>query len=125
MAVSLNHVHIKTADPRKTAQWYVDHLGAKILADNSRDGAVNLRLDIQGIPANVTGIIATQDAKRQHYGFEHFAIDTTTYDDDCARFKSDGAKFLEEQKSATSGRRTSWWEGPDGMQIELAERAAK
>ena len=30
MALSLNHLHFKTADPKKTAQWYVDHVGAKI-----------------------------------------------------------------------------------------------
>ena len=126
MAISLNHVHIKTADPRKTAQWYVDHVGAKIVRENSRDGAVtSLRLDIHGIPVNVTGIIGTQDPKRQHFGFEHFALDTTTYDDDCAKLKADGVKLLEEQKSATSGLRTVWWEGPDGVQIELLEQAPK
>ena len=31
MAFKLNHVHLKTPDPQKTAQFYVDTLGAKII----------------------------------------------------------------------------------------------
>ena len=27
MALKLNHVHLKTTDPKRTAQWYVDNLG--------------------------------------------------------------------------------------------------
>ena len=30
MAFKLNHAHLKSPDPEKTAQFYVDNLGAKI-----------------------------------------------------------------------------------------------
>ena len=33
MAFKLNHVHLKTPDPQKTAQFYVDTLGAKIIGE--------------------------------------------------------------------------------------------
>lgn len=124
MGMTLNHLHFKTADPWRTAKWYVDHMGAKIIADNSRDGAVSLRIEIHGVPANVTGIIATQDGQRQHYGLEHIAIDTTTYEADCATLRADGSTLLEE-RAAPVGRRVAWWEGPDGMQLELSERLPK
>jgi catechol 2,3-dioxygenase-like lactoylglutathione lyase family enzyme len=35
MAFKLNHVHLKTPDPQKTAQFYVDTLGAKILEETT------------------------------------------------------------------------------------------
>ena len=34
MAFSLNHVHLKTPDPKATADWYVQNLGATVTAEN-------------------------------------------------------------------------------------------
>mgnify|MGYP000389123691 CR=1 FL=1 len=33
MAFKLNHLHLKSPDPEKTAQWYVDNLGATIVSE--------------------------------------------------------------------------------------------
>ena len=35
MAFKLNHVHLKTPDPQKTAQFYVNTLGANILEETT------------------------------------------------------------------------------------------
>jgi catechol 2,3-dioxygenase-like lactoylglutathione lyase family enzyme len=34
MTLKLNHLHIKTKDPEKTAKFYVDTLGAKIVSSS-------------------------------------------------------------------------------------------
>ena len=57
MAFKLNHVHLKTPDPQKTAQFYVDTLIAKIIGDS---GANSLRSDLQGLTLNVTKLIDSQ-----------------------------------------------------------------
>ena len=120
MALSLNHIHFKSADPRKTAQWYVDNIGAKIVSGNTPTGQGNFQIDIHGLRANVTGILADQDQKRQHYGLEHIAINTTSYEADRGRLLGNGVKVLEERGEI--GRRTIWFEAPDGVQVELLER---
>jgi len=120
MPDKLNHLHFKSPDPRKTMEWYVKHLGAKLVSENNRDGNLNYRLDIHGIPALVTGINAGQDPKRQHYGMEHIAMDTTTFDADVARLKAEGSRLLEE-RAGPVGKRAAWFEGPEGMQLELLE----
>jgi len=51
MALSLNHVHLKTPDPQKTAQFYIDTLGATKIADV---GDIGVRLDLHGLTLNVT-----------------------------------------------------------------------
>ena len=122
MTLSLNHIHFKSADPRKTAQWYVDNIGAKIVSDNTRGGQGALQIDIHGLRANVSGILPDQDQKRQHYGLEHIAINSTSYEADKARVLGNGGKVLEERGEI--GRRTIWFEAPDGVQVELLERAA-
>ena len=41
MALSLNHVHLKSPDPHATAQFYIDTLGATKIADV---GEIGVRL---------------------------------------------------------------------------------
>lgn len=98
----------------------MDNLGAKIVADNTRDGAASLQIEIQGLRACVTGIIASQDQQSQHYGIEHIAITTNIFDADYGRLKPSGTRLLEER--ALNGTGVVWWEAPDGVQIELIER---
>ena len=63
MAFTLNHVHLKTPDPEKTAQFYVDNLGAKIVGQAGGNG---LRLDLHGLTLNVTKFIETQKHEQKY-----------------------------------------------------------
>src|SRR5712691_13454265 len=86
MALQLNHVHLKTTDPKRTAQWYVDNLGATIV---SEAGANGYRLDLHGLALNVTTFIDSQK-REQHYGMEHIAIDTDELDTLVDKLKASG-----------------------------------
>ncbi len=116
MALKLNHVHLKTPNPQKTAQWYVQNLGAKIVSQNPNGG---YRLDLAGLPLNVSGMIDTQ-THPQNYGIEHIAIDTDDMDGTVAKLKASGAKILEET-SVGGGRRVCFFEGPEGVCLEVLE----
>ena len=121
MAHKLNHLHFKTPDPQKTAQWYVDNLGATISSENKNAaGQTTYRLDLCGIPVNVTPFIETQDMNRQRYGLEHIAIDTDDYDGELAKIKAGGTKILEEH-TLGDGRRICFFEGPEGVQVEFLQ----
>lgn len=121
MAFKVNHIHFKGPDPRKTAQWYVDFMGAKIISERETTGGhPYFRIAFNGVEANVTGILPEQNLARQHYGVEHFAIDTDTYEADVAKVKASGAKVLEE-RGGNGVRRVCFFEGPDGVQVELLE----
>jgi catechol-2,3-dioxygenase len=76
MALQLNHVHLKTHDPEKTAQFYVETLGAKIVGKAGTNG---YRLDLHGLSLNVTTFLESQ-TREQKYGMEHIAIDTDELD---------------------------------------------
>ena len=67
MALNLNHVHLKTPDPQKTAQFYIDTLGATKVEDV---GDIGVRLNLHGLTLNVTKHIETQ-TRDQKYGIEH------------------------------------------------------
>ena len=120
MSFKVNHLHLKTPDPRTTAQWYVDYLGAKVVSERqSPSGQPILRLDLHGVPLNVTGYIEGQRLE-QHYGLEHVAVDTDDFDAQVEKIKASGAKILEE-RSLPDGRRVCFFEGPDGVRLEFLE----
>ncbi|MBI4201174.1 MAG: VOC family protein [Chloroflexi bacterium] len=120
MAFNVNHIHLKTPDVRKTARWYVEYLGAKVVSENvSPEGHVTMRLDLHGVPLNVTGYVEGQRLA-QHYGLEHMAIDASDFDANVARIKASGTKVLEE-RSLPDGRRVCFFEGPEGVRLEFIE----
>jgi len=116
MAFKLNHVHLKTPDPQKTAKFYVDILGAKIVSQSANGG---FRLDLHGLPLNVTKHIEGQ-THPQNYGIEHIAIDTDDLPGTVAQLKSSGARILEET-TVGGGRKVCFFEGPEGVCLEVLE----
>ena len=116
MTLKLNHLHIKTRDPEKTAKFYVDTFGAKILTPGPRNG---YRLDLLGLHLNVTPFLEEQK-REQSYGMEHLAIDTDELDNVVAKLKAQGIPILEETV-VSGGRRVCFFAGPDGVQLEFIE----
>ena len=116
MALKLNHLHLKSPDPQKTAQFYIDTLGATKIADVGENG---VRLDLHGLTLNVTTHIASQ-TREQKYGLEHIAIDTDDIEGMIESLKKNGAKILEEA-SVSGDRKVVFFEGPDGVQLEFIE----
>ena len=116
MSFKLNHLHIKTPDPKETANWYFTNLGAKIVSETASGG---FRLDLHGLPLNVTDLIEGQ-THDQVYGMEHIAIDTDDINRTVEKLKAGGAKILEEIQ-AGNGRRVCFFEGPQGVCLEVIE----
>lgn len=119
MAFKINHLHIKTADPRKTAQWLVKSLGAKIERENRNGERISFRLDLHGLGLNVTDFVEGQKLE-QHYGMEHLALDTDDITGEVQRLKASGARILEERQLA-DGRHVCFFEGPEGIRLEVME----
>ena len=117
MAIGIHHVHLKTRDPKQTMQFYVDNLGATLIAEV---GARGYRVNLHGLTLNITTLIDTQ-RREQHYGVEHIAVDTDDYSGALARFRANGVRVLEELPP-TNGRRVAFLEAPDGAQIEVIEK---
>ena len=119
MAFRINHLHFKTPDPRKTAQWYVDNLGAKIVSEIGESGAgLGFRLDLHGVPLNVTTFLEGQQIE-QFYGLEHVALDTDEFPDVVEQLKASGRRILLEE--FRNGRNVCFFDGPEGVRLEVIE----
>lgn len=122
MTLKFNHLHFKTPDPRKTAQWYADNLGASKVAEVPlAGGGVSVRMNLHGVPLNITGFIPGQKLE-QHYGLEHVALDTDDLPGTIELLKASGARFLE-QRQLPDGRNYCFFEGPEGVRLEILERS--
>jgi catechol 2,3-dioxygenase-like lactoylglutathione lyase family enzyme len=120
MAFKINHLHLKTPDPRRTAAWYVKYVGAKIVSERpAPNGRVSFRLNLHGVELSVTDFLEEQKLE-QFYGLEHVAIDTDNFDGEVANIKTAGIKILEE-RVLPDGRKVCFFEGPEGVRLEFLE----
>jgi len=115
MTLKLNHLHLKTKDPAKTAKFYVDTLGAKIVSQSPNGG---YRVDLHGLSLNISNFL--EQKREQKYGMEHIAIDTDELDVLIEKLKAQDIHILEETV-VSGGRRVCFFEGPDGVQLEFIE----
>lgn len=119
MAYQINHVHIKTSDPRKTADWFVEHLDAGIVAENRDGDRPTFRLGLHGVALNVTDFLSGQKLA-QHYGMEHLALDTDDVFGEVDKLRRAGVRILEERR-LPDGRHVCFFEGPEGVRLEVME----
>ncbi len=120
MAFKINHLHLKSPEPQTTVDWYVKHVGAKIVSERTGpNGRTTYRLDLHGVPLSVTEFLEEQKLA-QFYGLEHVAIDTDDFAAEVAKIKAAGIKILEE-RVLPDGRKVCFFEGPQGVRLEFLE----
>jgi catechol 2,3-dioxygenase-like lactoylglutathione lyase family enzyme len=118
MSLSVNHLHLKSRDPKQTAQFYIDNFGATMIGDVPGRG---VRVMLHGLQLNITTIIAEQ-TREQQLGYEHVALNTDDYPGTMAKFRANGVRVLEELPPGANGRRVAFVETLDGMQVEIIEK---
>jgi predicted enzyme related to lactoylglutathione lyase len=118
MALSVQHVHLKTRDVKQTVKYYIENFGATPKAEIPGRGQ---QLDLHGTQLNITGLIAEQNHE-QHYGIEHMAVVTDDFPGTLDKLRSNGVAILEEL-TGSSGKRVAFVQAPDGAQMEVIEKA--
>ena len=128
MPYLVNHIHLKSDDPKATADWFVEAFNVKIMSDNVRD--VGDRFIVTqtegGLAINISGArtgetLGPADAD-PHLGLEHFGFDTDDMDADLARLERLGATIKEEPRETGPGVKIAFIAAPGGTRIELIER---
>jgi catechol 2,3-dioxygenase-like lactoylglutathione lyase family enzyme len=131
MAFRINHIHLKSPDPRKTADWYVGAFNFKITGDETRvfgDRFIRCVSEDGGMAVNISGARTAErlgpgDASA-HHGLEHFGFDSENLEADIARLEKLGAALLEGPIQVPKGPRIAFMRAPDDVRVELIERRA-
>jgi lactoylglutathione lyase len=128
MGYRINHIHLKSPDPRKTAEWYVKAFDFEITGDETRsfgDRFIRCKSADGGVNVNISGArtnerLGNGDAM-PHHGLEHFGFDSVDVQADINRLTGLGAKLLEGPINLPNGGRIAFLQGPDDTRLELVE----
>ena len=128
MAFRINHIHLKSPDPRKTAEWYEKAFAFKIVGDETRvfgDRFIRCTSEDGGMAVNISGARTSEtlgagDASA-HHGLEHFGFDSAGLEADITRLEGLGARLLEGPIQIPNGPRICFMWAPDDVRVELIE----
>lgn len=135
-AFKFDHVHIIAEEPHRTANWYVEKLGAVIRKDSVARGAPQIYVDLGGMTLLVRGRREGEApnapdtfrdfgnfSSHDRWGADHIGY---TYDGDlaayCETLSANGVTFSVPLKEGVGGIKLCFIEAPDGVSIELIQR---
>src|SRR4051812_6337709 len=128
MPYRINHIHLKSPDPKKTADWYVKAFNFKIVGDTTRDFGdrfIRCQSEDGGMAVNISGArtgetLGPGDAN-PHHGLEHFGLDTDDIDAEIARLEGLGATRLDGPIQMPNGGKIAFIKAPDDVRLELIQ----
>jgi catechol 2,3-dioxygenase-like lactoylglutathione lyase family enzyme len=127
MPFRINHIHIKSPDPRQAAEWWITAFGFKILSDETRPfGDRFIRCQADGMLVSFSNArtgetLAPAGSDGARWGLEHFAIESDDIEADIARLTKLGAKHQEGPMLAPNGVRFAFLAVPGSVRVELLE----
>jgi lactoylglutathione lyase len=114
----LEHIHLLSPDPLKTAEYYEKMFEAKKIVKNLGNGRTAVSVDLHGI----TILIAPkQGGEAEKPSLDHFGIATNNLNTAVAELKSKGVEFTKEITPVRPDFKISFLRTPDGVSIELQE----
>ena len=127
MNYAFNHVHLKSSDPKKAADWYVKAFGFIIVSDATRVyGDRFIACDtVNGTRVNIssarTGEKLGPADYIPHTGLEHFGITVEDCHAEIERLKKLGAELLEGPIDTPNGPRIAFMRCPEDVRVELLQ----
>lgn len=127
----VNHVHLKSEDPKKTADWFVEAFGVEIRSDDLREAGGDRFLrcyDGNGFNINISGQRDKLGEKLgpasadPRFGLEHFGFDVDDMDSELERLVGLGAELKEGPIEAGGGLKIAFIAVPGPIRIELIQR---
>ena len=120
-----DHMHLRSPDPEKTAQWYERMLGAEVLR-TMQQGKPRIDLKLGGANIFIASVWAGDGVNpppaTPYQGLDHFGLKVSGIDAVAAELKGKGVEFTTEPTTVRPGVRICFIRGPQGISIELLER---
>ena len=121
-----DHMHVRSRDVKKTAEYYRDMFDAEIVESIQSDGKPRTDLDLNGLTIFIAAVspeATTPPAPGEPYvGLDHFGLRVDDMDEAVAELKRRGATFTLEPRTIRPGVRIAFVQAPDNVRIELLER---
>jgi glyoxylase I family protein len=119
MFEGLEHTAIASLEPRKLAQWYVDHLGFRI--NHESGGGFFIRAANGGLIEIIPARGTRTESTMHDPGLRHLAIGVSDFDRAHAALREKGVHFLGEPYTHM-GNRLVFFTDCDGNLVHLIQR---
>lgn len=124
--VKYDHIHLKSPDPEKTAQYYEQMFDAEILRLTYSDGEPRIGIKLGGILIYISDTrgkpTGAAPAERPFLGMEHIGFIVDDVDKAALELQKRGAVFSQPPYSPKPGVRNVYVLGPENVHIELINR---
>ncbi len=121
-----DHMHVRSRDVKKTAEYYHQMFDARIVESIQSDGTPRTDLDLNGLTIFIAPVApdsAVPPAPTEPYvGLDHFGLRVENMDETVAELKRRGASFMMEPRTIRPGVKIAFVQAPDNVRIELLER---
>jgi lactoylglutathione lyase len=128
MTFTYDHIHIRSRDPEKTAVYYERMFDAQIIR-SMQEGKPRIDMKIGGQDVFIAPIEQTSKVNAPpvtpYEGLDHFGLRVKNIDQVVAGLKAKGAEFTMELNSPRPGIKICFVRGPEGVSIEVLERAGQ
>ena len=124
-----DHMHLRSRDVKKTAEYYHQMFDAKIVESIQSDGKPRTDLDLNGLTIFIAAVppeAAVPPGPTVPYvGLDHFGLRVENMDEAVAELKRRGASFMMEPRTIRPGVRIAFVQAPENVRIELLERSQR
>ena len=117
----LQHIHHESADVDATVQFYEKNFNGVLKERVERGGVQWARVDVGGVLINVTDRATKQYDLDLYQGLDHFALQTSDFDETITNLKANGVTFFSEPRSPRPGVQVAFIAGPDNIKIEIMQ----
>jgi catechol 2,3-dioxygenase-like lactoylglutathione lyase family enzyme len=125
---TMDHIHLRTANPEAMAQWFEKMLGAEVLR-SVQEGKPRIDLKLGGANIFIAAVAAGDGVNAApatpYRGLDHFGLAVSGIDAIAADLKKKGVEFTREPTTVRPGVRVCFIRAPEGVSIELLDRSAK
>ena len=119
------HVHLRSPDPERTAQYYERMFGATVLR-SIQQGKPRIDLQLGGMNVFIAPVLpdgkTAAPPTSPYQGLDHFGLSVKEIDKVAADLKAKGVEFTMEPTTVRPGVRICFIRAPQGVSIELLER---
>ena len=122
MSYNVNHIHLKSEDPKATADWFVKAFNVEIISDIVRhfgDRFIVTKSE-NDITINISGVRDGEELGPANDN-AHFGLDTEDIEADIKRLVDMGAVHKEGPITMPNGMKIGFIAAPGGIRIELIE----
>jgi lactoylglutathione lyase len=119
-----HHIHVFCSDLEATERWFVEGVGAEVVARADSRGVPGVTLRLGGAsvllrPAREGENLTSAGARR--YGADHFGLRVSDVDATVAELRSRGVFIEVEPWDFAPTTRIAFIKGPDEVRIELVQ----